>query len=137
MAELDVCFVSNPTGENFVVRFNGELYTVPPEGKHFPQFLSFHIAKHLSDSLLSTELIKLKQATKKMDNPYNPAVAQLQVYDNPKRRIALYDILGTKELVQACINSYPFKDFIGDMKEYDEYVAKKETVKTKASKKEE
>lgn len=137
MAELDTCYVTNPTGEPFTVRFNGELYVVPVEGKHFPQFLAFHIAKHLSDSVLSKELIRLKQATKKMDNPYNPAVAQLQVYDNPQRRIALYDILGTKELVQSCINSYPFKDFIGDMKEYDEYVAKKETVKVKASKKEE
>lgn len=126
MSELDTLFVSNPTEEPFTVRFNGEQYTVPTEGKHYPQHLAFHIAKHLSDLMLSKELIKLKMATKKSDSPYNPAVAQLQVYDNPKRRIALYDILGTKELVESCLKSYPFKDFIGQMSEYDDYVAKKE-----------
>jgi hypothetical protein len=128
MAELDVIKVSNPLGEEFSCRFNGELYKVPAESEaFFPHFLAFHMAKHLSDKMLSKEVEKTKKA--KTDNPFNPKVAQVEIYDNPDRRIALYDILGTKELVEKCINAFPFKGFLGEMSDYDKYVEKKEKAK--------
>lgn len=126
MAEMDTLFVTNPLGVPFTIRFNGEPYVVPAEGKHYPQFLAFHIAKHLSDVPINLAIQKSQTKKDVQENPYNPAIAQMQVYDNPMRRIALYDILGSKALVQACIESYPFKSFIGEMSEYDDYVAKKE-----------
>jgi hypothetical protein len=46
------------------------------------------------------------------------------VYDNPQRRISLFEIFGSKEKVEACVNAYPFKGFIGEISEYDEYVVK-------------
>ena len=123
MAELDVLRVYNPMSEDFTCRFNGELYKVPAESEaYFPYFLSFHVAKHLSDLMLSKEIEKTKKA--KSDNPFNPKVAQIEIYDNPERRIALYDILGTKELVEQCIKAFPLKGFIGEMSEYDNYVDK-------------
>lgn len=132
MAELDTLQIRNPMKEDFEVRFNGELYTlVAGEEKSFPEFLAFHIAKHLSDKMLEKEVQKLRKV--KSDNPYRPQVGQLMVYDNAKRRIALYDIIGSKEKVEECIASYPFKAFIGEMNEYDEYVAKAETPKESKS----
>lgn len=129
MAEFDTTHIKNVLKEDFEVRFNGEMYSVPAgETKTFPEFLAFHIAKHLSDKVLSTEIAKVKEKNK--DNPFNPQVAQLLVYDNAKRRIALFDILGSKELVERCINAYPFKDFIGTMEEYDKYVAKNQPTKS-------
>jgi hypothetical protein len=54
------------------------------------------------------------------------------VYDNPTRRIALYDILQDKTLVERCVNAFPMKEFIGEIAEYDEYVSKKEAKEEKA-----
>ena len=123
MAELDSIRIKNPLSEDFICRFNGELYKVLAESEaYFPQFLSFHIAKYLSDLIISKEVEKVKKA--KTDNPFNPMVAQLEIYDNPKRRISLYDILGSKELVEQCLKVFPFKGFIGEMSEYDNYVDK-------------
>lgn len=125
MAELDTIVLTNPTKADFTVRFNGEPYSIAAGAqKSFPQFLGFHIAKHLSDSMLAEAVVKLKKENS--ENPYKPEVGQLLVYDNPKRRIALYQILGSKELVESCMNSYPFKGFIGIMQDYDDYVAKVE-----------
>lgn len=127
MAELDTINVFNPTNEDFSVRFNGEMYSIGKQSeKAFPQFLGFHVAKHLSDAVMKPDIIKLK--AKKSDNPYMPQVGQLVIHDNVVRRKALYDILRDKQLVQTCIESFPFKGFIGEMSEYDEYVAKKEKV---------
>jgi len=123
MAELDTLGLTNPTKEDFEIRFNGELYRVGAgEVKSFPEFLAFHVAKHLSDKMLSVEIEKIRKAHS--DNPYRPQVGQLMIYDNAKRRIALFDIFGNKEKVEACIASYPFKSFIGEMKDYDEHVTK-------------
>lgn len=125
MAELDTVSVHNPLDHEFQVRFNGEIYTLPANSsRQYPQFLAFHIAKHLSDSMLRPEAEKTRKSNK--ENPYNPALGQLIVYDNPKRRIALYDIFGSRELVDECIANYPFKGFIGEISEYEEYVAKAE-----------
>lgn len=123
MAELDTIEVQNP-GDDFTVRFNGEPYAVPAgQKKSFPKFLAFHVAKHLSDRSLGKEVAKLKKEAK--DNPFNPKNAQLTVYDNPRRRIALYDILGSRELVEECVASYPFGAFIGEMADYDRHVESK------------
>lgn len=123
MAELDTIAVVNPTKEEFVVRFNGEPYRIEAgETRTWPKFLAFHVAKHLSDKIIGKDIAKVK--AQKTDSPFRPQVGQLQLYDNPTRRIALYDILNDKLLVEECIKSYPFKGFIGEMKDYDDYVAK-------------
>lgn len=128
MAELDTIGILNPTKEEFVGKFNGESYPLAAGAeKAFPEFLAFHLAKHLSDKMLSEEVEKIRKAQK--DDPYRPQVGQMMVYDNPKRRIALYDIFRSKEKVQQCIESYPFKAFIGEMAEYDDYVSKAEAPK--------
>lgn len=123
MAEFDTTKVTNPTDSDFSVNFNGEQYTIGAgESKSFPEFLAFHIAKHLSDKMLGKDVERAKK--KETENPFNPRVGQLLVYDNPERRMRLFDILGTKEKVEACINAYPFKGFIGEMEKYDDYVKK-------------
>lgn len=123
MAELDTITVYNPLNEDFEVRFNGELYSVPATGnKTFPSFLAFHVAKHLSDKILNKEVAKIKKA--KSDNPYRPQVAQIIIHDNAKRRMALYDVLKDKELVGHVIVAFNFKGLIGDLKEFEDYVDK-------------
>lgn len=130
MAELDTIYVTNSTNKDFGVRFNGELYEIGAgEKKSYPQGLAFHVAKHLSDTLLRTEIEKIRK--KEKENPYRPQVAQLMVYDNPKRRIALYSALNNKDLVEQCIAAYPFKGFVGEMSEYDEFVEKIEKKEVK------
>lgn len=132
MAELDTLGILNPTTDDFEVRFNGELYKLAKGAeKAYPEFLAFHIAKHLSDKILSVEIEKIRK--KATDNPYRPQVGQLMVYDNAKRRIALYDILKSKEVVQRCIEAFNFKAFIGEMTDYDEYVAKTKEAKPEKS----
>lgn len=123
MAELDTILIKNPTKEEFQVRFNGEMYKLQAlEERAYPEFLAFHIAKHLSDKMLGKDVAKLKAKNK--DNPYNPLVGQMMVYDNPQRRMYLFDIFNSKEKVEACVNAYPFKGFIGEVSEYDAYVEK-------------
>jgi len=123
MAEYETIEILNPLKEEVMVRFNGELYKLPAEAKKsYPKFLAFHMAKELSDKILVPELLKLKKADK--EKGYNPKNAQLVIYDNPSRRISLYQVLGSKDLVQECVEAFPFKSFIGEMSVYDEYVAK-------------
>lgn len=130
MAEFDTTSITNPMKEDFAVNFNGERYEIGAgEQKSFPEFLAFHIAKHLSDKMLNDEVQKIKNADK--ENPFNPRVGQMLVYDNPQRRMRLYDILGSKARVEACINAYPFKGFIGELEEYDNYVASTTVAPTK------
>lgn len=123
MAEFDTIPVHNPMNEDWMHRFNGEAYGLKAgETKFFPVGLAFHIAKHLSEKALAPELMALKA---KSGSEENPLVGQLIIYDNPSRRIALYNILGTKELVETCIRNTNLKGFIGEMSVYDEYVANK------------
>ena len=131
MADFDSIAVHNPLKEPFMVRFNGEPYTLQAgETRMWPAFLAYHVAKHLSNEILAPEIAKIKRASG--DNPYRPAHAQLMVYDNPSRRISLYDILGSKAEVENCIKAFNFKGFIGDMRDYEEHV---ETVVQKQMKK--
>ncbi len=127
MAELDVLSIQNPTSEDFTWRYNGEPYTIlAGETKTFSKHVAFHLAKHLSDEIIIVENpSKLpKNATEKDRQRDEVRIAQLCVFDNPKRRIALYRIIKDPILVQDCLASYPFKAFVGDMEEYRNYVIK-------------
>lgn len=125
MAEYETIQITNPTKEAFSCRFNGEMYTLQPsETRSYPQFLSFHIAKHLSNKMLDKEARKLMEQFK--ENPFVPQVSVLMNHDNPSRRIALYDIFSSRESVEACLKACLFKSFVGEMTTYDTYVAKKE-----------
>lgn len=135
MAEFDTIQVTNPLNENFEFRFNGELYTLKAKDtQEWMRALAFHCAKHLSSKLLVPEIKKLKdkRIKDKIENPFLPEVTLLTAYDNPKRRIALYKILQDKTLVQQCIDKYPFKSFVGDIGEYDSFVAKELAGKEKS-----
>ncbi len=132
MAEFETIEFTNPTKESFSVRFNGELYTVGAGETHsYPRFLAFHVAKHLSNKMLDKEAAKLREQFK--ESVYVPQEATLMNHDNPSRRIALYDILGSKVAVEECVTAIPFKAFIGEMSVYDSYVAKKESKLAPAS----
>ncbi len=123
MAEFETINIKNPMKESFSVNFNGEPYTLAAgEEKSFPKFLAYHIAKHLSNKILGEEIIKMKSKKEYREVRENPLNSQMMNYDNPKRRIALYDILADKSLVQECVSVSPLKGFIGDMNEYDSYV---------------
>lgn len=127
MAELDVLSISNPTSEDFTWNYNGEPYTIKAgETKTFSKHVAFHLAKHLSDKIIVEENPpKLpKNASEKDKQREEAKFAQLCVFDNPKRRIALYRIIKDPIAVQDCLASYPFKAFIGDMEEYRNYVIK-------------
>lgn len=128
MAELDAVEIYNPTKEDFTWRYNGEPYTVPSKGKKsFAKYVAFHLAKHLSTKMISDMFSKEEHA----DRNKVFEISQLNVYDNPKRRITLYQILKDVLLVQEVIKAYPFKGFLGDMTEYESYVKKEETSRTK------
>ncbi len=123
MAELDTLWVYNPLKDDFKWKYNGEYYSISAEaGKNFPQGLAFHMAKHLSDAMLAPGWEKLQK--QKTSGEENQAVNQAVIYDTPQRRIALYNILGSKNLVEECIKNFNFKGFIGEISVYDDYVAK-------------
>lgn len=125
MAEYETITVKNITGDDFSVRFNGEMYSIAKDGeKVFPRFLGFHAAKYMSDSILGNEAKEMQNADSQ--NPYAPAASQLMIHDNPRRRILLYDILGDTTMVEECVNSYPLKAFIGEMETYLDYVTESE-----------
>lgn len=132
---LDSIEITNPTSEDFTQRFNGEPYTIASkETKSYPGPLSFHIAKHLSTKMVQDD--EKKTFTKKDREDPNSRkhlkVAQLSTYDTHERRIALYKILGDKDLVLECIKRYPFKGFIGEMSVYEDFVQKKAKPESKS-----
>lgn len=130
MAELDTCSIKNPSKEDFSARFNGELYTVRAgESKTYPKYLVYHLAKHLSNQLMDKE-VRVLIAQYEKDSPYVPQVGALMNHDNPTRRKYLYDILGSKAEVESCLQQLQFKSFIGEMREYDKYVADVESANT-------
>lgn len=119
MAELDVVELINPTNEDFTWKYNGEPYTIGAgQKKSFAKFVGYHLAKHLSSKLMNDEV----SDADKLDPEKSLELAHRHVYDNPRRRIALYKILGNIETVQEVIKAYPFKGFVGEMKEYEDFV---------------
>ena len=132
MAEFDSVTITNPTSEDFTWNYNGEPYTIGKgETKAFSKHVGFHLAKHLSskmvDEVYSEKNKKFLHGNAQQDPRVRAAqaeLAQLMVFDNPKRRIALYQICGDEKIAEEVIKSYPFKGFIGDMKEYVDFVEK-------------
>ena len=131
MAELDTLTLKNPTSEDFTHNYNGEPYTIKAgEEKSFAKHVAFHLAKHLStkmvqdDVLKSATKIELKENETKMSSRLGAKISQLNIYDTPERRIALYKIFGDKSMVEQTIRAYPFKGFVGDMAIYDSFVVR-------------
>ena len=127
LKDHDVVTIKNPTEEDFSWKFGGEMYGIKTgEVKGFSKFVAFHLAKHLSSKMITSELEKTM--TKKQRENRNDAIhydiSQLNIYDTHQRRIALYKILESKELVEKVMTSYPFKGFIGDMSLYEDFVSK-------------
>ena len=124
MNELDVISLTNPTSEDFTVAYNGQPFTIKAnETASFSKFVGFHIAKHLSTKMIEDDI------PEKMKKAQPVLVAQRTVYDSHFRRIALYKILGNKDVVVQVIAAYPFKGFIGEMKEYEKFVEEQEKPK--------
>lgn len=124
MAELDTIRLKNPTNKDFTWKYNGEPYTIKAnEEKAFAKFVGFHLAKHLSSQMMNDEV----PAEDKKDPNKSLELAHRMVYDNPRRRIALYKILQDTGLVQEVIKAYPFKGFVGEMSEYEEFVRTSQT----------
>lgn len=127
LTKIDIVRVHNPTKEKFIVRFNGEPYALEgEETKTFSYAVGLHLAKHLSDKMVAEEnppQLK-KNPTEREINREETRVSQLKVFDNPKRRIALYRILEDTLRVQDVILNYNFKGFIGEMDIYKDFVIK-------------
>lgn len=134
MAELDAVIITNPTDEDFTYNYNGEPYTIKAhETRPFAKYVAFHLAKHLSSKMISEHFeAEEEKASKKKDfrkEVFATKVAQQALYDNPLRRRTLYQILGNKELVEQTVAAYPFKGFVGEMREYQEFVEREEARK--------
>lgn len=141
MAEFDSVSITNPTSEDFTWNYNGEPYTIEKGAtKVFMKHVGFHLAKHLSskmiDEVYTEKNKKFLHGNAQQDSRVRAAqaeLAQLMVFDNPKRRIALYQITGDEKIAEEIVKAYPFRGFIGDMKEYVDFVKSKEPVATKAA----
>lgn len=134
--DLTSVSITNPTGEDFTWNYNGEPYTVKAgEQAAFAKPVSYHLAKHLSTTMVVGELEK--KMTKKDRETPNAAIhvklSQLGVYDTPERRIALYQILGDPEMVMELVGRYFHKGSLGDMGVYKTHVEKQEGKQKKES----
>lgn len=129
MKELESVIVTNPTSEDFTRRWNGEPYTiVAGETKGFAAPVSFHLAKHLSTSMLEKDFPRKKKFLNEQEkNTESLKFSNLILFDNAKRRIALFKILNDVKMVMEVIAAYPFKgfmegEFLGTMQEYKNFV---------------
>lgn len=131
-SEFETIILFNPTSEDFTQNYNGEPYVIKAkETKAFAQFIGFHIAKHLA-----TKIVKASFSYKERCDPKKTTkVTQHLVYDNPRLRIALYQILQDVQLVQKVVMVYPYKGFIGEMDEYKKYVEGEEAKEKKEKEK--
>ena len=135
MAELDYIAVHNPRKEPMEVTYNGEKYAIEAETvKPMQHHLARHMAKHATDKWIGEDVVK-EQAKfrKKKELMPEPLIVQWTMYDCPKRRNYLYEVLRSKEEVERTIKAYPqFKatdaklNFVGEMKDYDDFVIKYE-----------
>lgn len=133
-SEFVAVAVSNPMGETFTQKYNGEPYTLASgETKNFAKSVSYHIAYHLSAKMIEDEFEWSKKKTKTPQEINQEATrfSQLTLYDNPKRRIALYKILGDTIQVMEALAKYPIiyrgyleGNHLGTMDEYREFVEK-------------
>jgi len=129
MSKLETIAITNPTKNDFTHRYDGEPYTIKAgEDRVETKDVAFHLAKHLSNLILAEENPKKDptKITEKEAAKEGVRFAQLMVYDNPKRRVALYRILNSAPHVQELIGAYHFKGFIGEMDDYKKFVIKAE-----------
>ena len=130
--DLSAVTIINPTSEDFTWQWNGEPYTVKArDSAGFAKPVAYHLARHLSTKMIVDE-VKGKLTKKQIDNPRDPIhvkLSQLQVYDTPERRIALYKILGDEDKVMQLLMRYPYKGTIGELDEYKQYVEKEKSKK--------
>lgn len=131
MQEYESVNITNPTSENFTWRWNGEPYEIKAgETKGFAKNVSFHLAKHLSAKMVEAEFPKKETFNNDQErNAEAVKFAQLVLYDNPARRMALFKILRDTKLVMDVIMAYPFKGFlegklVGTMEDYKDFVKK-------------
>src|SRR3990167_11519998 len=125
MAEFDAVVISNPLTEDFTWNYNGEPYTIKAgETRPFAQYVSYHLAKHLSSQIIRDDFRKKWGKRIEKDRKLQGEVSQLMVYGNPKRQIALYKIFRYEKHVQGVLAAYPFKGYIGEIKEYTDFLAK-------------
>src|SRR3990167_5927482 len=127
--------IINPTSEDFTWNFNGEPYTVKAgEKTAFAKPVAYHLARHLSTKII-VDAIKSKMTKKQIENPRDPIhvkLSQVNLYDTPERRIALYTILKEEEKVMQLLMRYPYKGTIGEMDEYKQFVEKEKAKEAKA-----
>jgi len=131
MKELESVVITNPTSEDYTRRWNGEPYMIAAgETKGFAMPVSFHIAKHLSTQIIEKDFPKKKKFLNEQErNTEALKYSNLVLFDNPRRRIALFKILRDVQLVMEVIAAYPFKgfmegEFLGYMQDYKDYVEK-------------
>lgn len=129
--EYESVVITNPTAEDFTRRWNGEPYEIKSnETKGFAKFIAFHLAKHLSTKMLDKDFPKKKKFLNEQErNAEALKYSNLMLFDNPKRRIALFRILNDVKLVIGVIMAYPFKefmegDYLGYMQDYRDFVEK-------------
>lgn len=129
MKEFESVLITNPTAEDFTWRWNGEPYTIKVgETKGFASPVSFHLAKHLSTKMIDKDFPRKKKFANDVErNQEANRFSQLVLFDNPRRRIALFKILNDVKLVMEVIKSYPFKgflegDYLGHMDDYKNFV---------------
>jgi len=129
--EYESVVITNPTSEDFTRRWNGEPYEIKAnETKGFAKFIAFHLAKHLSTKMLDGDFPKKKKFLNEQErNTEALKYSNLMLFDNPKRRIALFKILNDVQLVMGVIMAYPFKGFmegeyLGYMQDYKDFVEK-------------
>lgn len=131
MKEFESVLISNPTAEDFTRRWNGEPYEIKAnESKGFAKFIAFHLAKHLSTQMLEKDFPRKKRFLNEQERNIEALRhANLILFDNPKRRIALFKIINDIQLVMEVIAAYPFKgfmegEFLGYMQDYKDFVEK-------------
>lgn len=136
MQELDVISFTNPSSEDFTHRFNGQPFTVRAgETTSLTGAVAYHLAKHLSTKMIVDEVMG-KLSEKEVADPkssIHAKVSQLNSYDTPERRIALFKILKDENRVLEVIMRYPFKGFIGEMDTYRKFVEKGSKQKEKVA----
>ena len=119
MAELDIIELSNPTGEDFEVYYNGEPYVLKAgQTKSFTKHVGYHVAKHLAHKMVDDSFT----LQEKQDQKKALEIAKCSVFDNPRLRIALYKIMRDVHNVEQVILAFPYKGFIGEMSEYKQFV---------------
>jgi len=127
--------IINPTSEDFTWNYNGEPYTVKSgEKTAFAKPVAYHLARHLSTKII-VDAIKGKMTKKQIENSRDSIhvkLSQVNLYDTPERRIALYTILKDEEKVMQLLMRYPYKGTIGEMDEYKQFVEKEKVKEAKA-----